>query len=237
MADTGIWQPLLTTMTALATPFLTAFLPRFWQDDLRQLQLESETRVKRLDALEKALSTATKAKAELGIEVTTHDLQSELQRIVHEFAGPAVLSREALEHWGNRPLLERLAVFPRGFTVPIEWARAARVWQNLSRICIFCICAYYPALILVSTINTNIIFEFANFFPRNLRNPALVFSFVPLYFLSLYILFLFGTFRICKGALKKLRGMPESETAEVKAGPVAAGSRVEVGSRDDPSFA
>ena len=102
MADAWSWQPLLTAAPALLAPVLTAFLPRLWQDELRRLQFESETRVKRLDALEKAMSAAGKAKSELGIEVEhTHELQIELRRIVHEFAGPVVLSREALGRFGK----------------------------------------------------------------------------------------------------------------------------------------
>jgi hypothetical protein len=75
-------------ITGLAAPLLTALLPRLWQDDLRQIQLESETRIKRLEALEKALSVAATAMAELGIEITTHELESELRRNVRDFADP-----------------------------------------------------------------------------------------------------------------------------------------------------
>ena len=95
-------------VAAVLTPFLTAFVPRLWQDDMRRLRSVSETRVKNLEALEKVLSLATKAKEELGIEVPTHELQNELKKIVHEFAGPVVLSREALEEWESRPSKELL---------------------------------------------------------------------------------------------------------------------------------
>jgi hypothetical protein len=90
------WQ-LLVSAASLAVAVLNAILPPLFWGELRRLQLESETRVKRLDALEKAMSLVGKAKSELGIKVTTHDLQNEMGRILHEFAGPVVLSREALE--------------------------------------------------------------------------------------------------------------------------------------------
>ena len=121
MADvgSGSWfTPVIALVTALATPILAAFLPRLWQDDLQRLRSVSETRVKRLEALEKALSVTATAKAD-GIDVTIHDLQRELQQIVHEFAGPAVLSREELEKWISMPFLERLYTRPT-FTIPAK---------------------------------------------------------------------------------------------------------------------
>ena len=108
-----------------ALPLLNLFLPRLWQDNLRRLRSESETRVKRLEALEKALSVATTAKSKIGIEITTHDLQNELQQIVREFANPVVLSRDALEEWSRQSLLFRLSVSPN-FTVPIDKAIVVR---------------------------------------------------------------------------------------------------------------
>lgn len=86
-------------VAAVATQFLAAFVPRLWQEDQRRLQAESETRIKRIEAFERALSLASKAKEEFGIEIPTYEL---LNQIVHEFAGPVVLSREALEEWERR---------------------------------------------------------------------------------------------------------------------------------------
>jgi hypothetical protein len=120
MADTWSWQPLVTgTVTPLLVVVLAAILPRLWQGELRRLQLESETRVKRLEALEKAMSLVGKVKSELGIKVTTEELQDELGRILHEFAGPVVRSREALEDWANERLVGRLLKTPR-FTIPTK---------------------------------------------------------------------------------------------------------------------
>ena len=127
MADvgSGSWfTPVIALVTALATPILAAFLLRLWQDDLQRLRSVSETRVKRLEALEKALSVTATAKAD-GIDDTIHDLQRELQQIVHEFAGPAVLSREELEKWISMPFLERLYTRPT-FTIPAKNAKHYR---------------------------------------------------------------------------------------------------------------
>jgi hypothetical protein len=99
MADTWSWQSLVQWVSPLLAVVLTFSLPRLFQRELRRLQLESETRVKRLEALEKAISLVGKAKSELRIKVTTDELQNKLRRILHEFAGPIVLSREALEDW------------------------------------------------------------------------------------------------------------------------------------------
>src|SRR5438045_8299470 len=84
-----------TIAVAIVTPFLTAFVPRMWQNEQRRLQAEAETRVKILEALEKGITVAAKAKSELEIDIDTHDLRNELEQIVHEFAGPVVLSRES----------------------------------------------------------------------------------------------------------------------------------------------
>src|SRR5215831_11101229 len=122
-----------TVLVAVLTPVLGAFLPRLWQDDLRRLQAASETRLKRLEALEKALSVAAKAKAELGIDITTQHLQSELDRIAQEFAdpaefaAPAVLSREVLEEWENKSFPRRLFLLARlHFDFPKDKARNYR---------------------------------------------------------------------------------------------------------------
>jgi hypothetical protein len=88
MADTWSWQSLVGWVSPLLVVVLTFILPRLFQRELRRLQLVSETRVKRLEALEKAMSLAGKAKSELGVKITTDELQNELRRILHEFAGP-----------------------------------------------------------------------------------------------------------------------------------------------------
>ena len=113
-------------VAAVATQFLAALLPRLWQEDQRRLQSEYETRIKRIDAFERALSLANKTKEEFG---TTYDLQNELQQIMHESAGPVVLSREALEEWESRPFHERLSNFPN-FTFPPKEAKYLRSAQH-----------------------------------------------------------------------------------------------------------
>src|SRR5262245_51319157 len=121
-------KAILTVVSAVLVQVLGAFLPRLWQDDLRRLQAESETRVKRFEALEKALSVASQAKADLGIEVSIHDLKGELERIMHEFADAAILSREALEEWANKK-----SIFHTNrpkFSVPLVNVRMARRFRN-----------------------------------------------------------------------------------------------------------
>jgi hypothetical protein len=122
MADTWSWQSLVGWVSPLLVVVLTFILPRLFQRELRRLQLVSETRVKRLEALEKAMSLAGKAKSELGVKITTDELQNELRRILHEFAGPIVLSREALEDWENDVPIRRFFITPR-FSAPTKEAR------------------------------------------------------------------------------------------------------------------
>ena len=137
----GEWSPvvvaasitgLAVVVAAVATQFLAALVPRLWQEDQWRLQSEYETRIKKIDAFERALSLATKAKKEWDIEVPIHELQNELKQIVHEFAGPVVLSREALEEWESRPFHERLSNFPN-FTFPLQEAKYLRGAQHFRR--------------------------------------------------------------------------------------------------------
>jgi hypothetical protein len=152
MADTWSWQPLVTgTVTPLLVVVLAAILPRLWQGERRRLQLESETRVKRLEALEKAMSLVGKVKSELGIEVTTEELQDELGRILHEFAGPVVRSREALEDWANERLVGRLLKTPR-FTIPTKEARFVRNVRAFSLIMISLFVLYAIMMMLAHTL-------------------------------------------------------------------------------------
>jgi hypothetical protein len=224
MADvgSGFWlTPAIALVTALVTPILAAFLPRLWQDDLQRLRSVSETRVKRLEALEKALSvTATAKAAGLGIDVTIHDLQRELQQIVHEFAGPAILSREELEKWISNPLLERLRARPN-FTDPAEIARRYRYIVVMSRISIACYFLYFPLLIIIQKL-------YPDFFLKGIEKLAHMYSIssvasilivgvlIPLYFIILPFVGVFGRYRTAKRALIKLRAMPESEVGEKK---------------------
>ena len=124
MADAGgeisfhwlqVMMPLVGFLvTGLVVPFVAPFASRrFWQDDLQRLRSISETRVKRLEAVEKAVSVAVKAKAELGIDVSCDDIESELQQIIHEFAAESVLSREALEEWISSPVKKRRLIDPK----------------------------------------------------------------------------------------------------------------------------
>jgi hypothetical protein len=62
MADTWSWQSLVQWVSPLLVVVLTFSLPRLFQRELRRLQLESETRVKRLEALEKAMSLAVRVR-------------------------------------------------------------------------------------------------------------------------------------------------------------------------------
>jgi hypothetical protein len=130
MADTWSWQSLVGWVSPLLVVVLTFILPRLFQRELRRLQLVSETRVKRLEALEKAMSLAGKAKSELGVKITTDELQNELRRILHEFAGPIVLSREALEDWENDVPIRRFFITPR-FSAPTKEARYIRGMQKI----------------------------------------------------------------------------------------------------------
>ena len=156
MADAGgeIWVHLLHEMTPLlvavvtllVAPFVVPFASRrFWQDDLQRQRSISETLVKRLEAVEKAVSVAAKAKAELGIDVTCCDIESELQQIIHEFAAPSVLSREALEEWISNPPKKRRLVDPT-FTVPVEETRSYRHMRIIHRVVRICFCLYLIAI-------------------------------------------------------------------------------------------
>jgi hypothetical protein len=94
MADAFDWKSLIAP--ALAT--LLPFLPRLWPDNLRRLQSEAETRVKRLEALEKALSVATTAKTTLGTLLRPPEL-----RTAGAAQGPALPSMEANGGYGSGP--------------------------------------------------------------------------------------------------------------------------------------
>jgi hypothetical protein len=136
MSEAGSWLEILkNALLALGAGLglLTALLPYLWRDETRRLQAEAETRIKRLEAVEKALSVATKA-AKLGIEVneiSKRDLQSGLQRIVHEFGDPVTLSREALEEWAKWPWVDRAQTNVK-FTVPEYYRQAAKTQRHLS---------------------------------------------------------------------------------------------------------
>jgi hypothetical protein len=57
-----VMMPLVGLLvTGVLAPFVAAFASRrFWQDDLQRLRSISETRVKRLEAVEKAVSVLQK---------------------------------------------------------------------------------------------------------------------------------------------------------------------------------
>jgi hypothetical protein len=61
------------------------------------------------------------AKSKLKIDVNVHEIQGELQRIIHAFADPVVLSREALEEWIDNRYVGHPS---RNFTVPVNAVRA-----------------------------------------------------------------------------------------------------------------
>ena len=168
MADAGgeIWlhwlqviMPLVGFLvTGLLVPFVATFASRyFWQDDLQRLRSISETRVKRLEAVEKAVSVAVKAKTELGIDVSC-DIESELQQIIHEFAAPSVLSREALEEWIRNPVKKRRFIDPK-FTVPVEEATTYRRMRITHKVGGVCFVFYWIAVII-----------FTGFYPSELKS-------------------------------------------------------------------
>jgi hypothetical protein len=195
MADTSSWQPLVTAVTSLLVAVLGAFLPRLWQGELRRLQLESETRVKRLEALEKALSLVGKAKSDLGIEVSTQELQNELGRILHEFAGPVIQSREALEEWENESLVFRFLIAPR-FSIPAKEARFVRIGRTFSRVWI-CLFLFYFVFMMLEL---------------ELLGGHKVIGTVPflMFYGVLYLSFRVAIFQDSKSALKAVRDMPKN---------------------------
>lgn len=215
MANAAILEEILKYILPVVTllvPFLNIFLPRLWQDDLRRLQSEAETRIKRFEAVEKGLSVVARAKADLGIEISTHDLQSELQRIVHELADPAVLSREALEDWAKKSFGQRIGARTR-FNVPIEYAR---VVQYRRRVTYFLSFAIFFWGLQYSILVMSDYFDIGTF-----RNWGFHFFWIGVvYFLSLYILNKSLIYRAHRAALKMLRGIPESPTAEVAGRPL-----------------
>ena len=211
---------LLVPLVALLVPLLNAFLPRLWQDDLQRLRSVSETRVKRLEAVEKALSvTATAAKAELGIGVSIHDLQRDLQQIIHEFAGPVALSLEELEKWISKPLLERLFGRP-SFTYPAESARNYRINIVLSRVFFVGFFLYFPFIIIIHNLYPELISKFIEeleyIYPILRGRSLLTVNLIPVYFIVLSFGGVVGRYRIANRALRKLRAMPESGVEEKK---------------------
>jgi hypothetical protein len=160
------------------------------------------------------VSVAAKAKAELGIDVTSCEIESELQQIIHEFAAPAVLSLEALEEWIRHPPKKRRLLDPK-FTVPVEEAKTYRRMRISHRVARICFWVYWIAIPM-----------FINFYPGELKSfiqyvaakfswpqiavAALILFVLPLYFGILDLLA--PRFRVQKArqALEKLRTMPES---------------------------
>jgi hypothetical protein len=170
--------------------------------------LETETRIKRIDALEKVLSLATKAKEELGVEVSTYELQNELRQIVHEFAGPVVLSREALEEWESRTFSKRLSNFPN-FTFPPEEAKSIRIGRIIRVVLVIYFILYYPIMAVV--INYVGPEHLVNIFDVNKGLVAFVLGFgIPIYLVLLIYLITAGRVKILRRALRTIRAMPES---------------------------
>jgi hypothetical protein len=201
MADTSSWQLLVTAaVPPLLAGVLSAILPRLWQGELRRLQLESETRVKRLEALEKALSLVGKAKSELGIEVSTQEILNELGRILHELAGPVVLSREVLEDWANEPLVGRLLRAPR-FSVPAKEAMSVRSIRPISHI-------LFSLFLLYFLVTFFLVLQSGDYMGIRLMPYLLFYGFT-------YLILRVVILRDTKSALKAVRAMPKN-TAEVK---------------------
>jgi hypothetical protein len=162
--------------------------------------------MKRLEAFEKAMSLVGKAKSEFGIEVNTNELQNE---IMHEFAGPVVWSREALEDWANRPLLERLARTP-GFLIPPKQARYVRIEHTFSIIIMFTFGAYFLTFVFAIAVNISV-------------KEMVLLVLYSIFYLFLWFMSRLSILSSSKIALQKVRAMPESRTAEVKTGSRAAG--------------
>lgn len=200
MADTWSWQSLVQWVSPLLVVVLTFSLPRLFQRELRRLQLESETRVKRLEALEKAMSLVGKAKSELGIEVTTEELQNELRRILHEFAGPIVLSREALEDWKNDVPMRRFFLTP-SFSVPTNKARYVRGARYFSFVGLLMFLLYFIMEILSHTLLND----------YRWRQGLFLCVIWGIFYLSWRLVI----FRESKSALDALNAMPQN-TAEVE---------------------
>lgn len=195
--------PLVTGLVPLIVAF---FLPR-WQSNLQRLQSVSDSRVKRLDAIEKALSVAAKAKGELGIDVSIHDVHSELQKIVHEFSPQEVLSREALAEWISTPSRQGRLHTP--FTVPVEDARTFRGITNMTIASVVCGFIYFFGIIIFvyrySRELLNIIEYIAHAFSvsEKVAAPILLLG-LPIYFAIFPYVGALWRRRVAKRALGKL---------------------------------
>ena len=187
---------------------------RFWQDDLQRLRSISETRVKRLEAVEKAVSVAAKAKAELGIDVSSGDIESELQQIIHEFAAPSVLSLEALEEWIRNPLKKRRRLDPK-FTAPVEDAIVYRRMRIIHRVGGACFVLYCIGIAIFPSLYPDKFKSIIEYFSATSSMPqVIVAAFIllglPTYFMLLHLWGPRLRERKARQALEKLRAMPES---------------------------
>ncbi len=206
MADTWSWQSLVGWVSPLVVVVLTFILPRLFQRELRRLQLVSETRVKRLEALEKAMSLVGNAKSELEVKVTTDELQNELRRILHEFAGPVVLSREALEEWENDVPMRRFFITPR-FSAPTKEARYVRGMRKFSLLGLFMFLLYFIMEMLSRTLLND----------YRWREGFVLCVIWGIFYLAWRL----AIFRESKSALDALRAMPQNTAGET---PVIAAS-------------
>jgi hypothetical protein len=203
MADATSWQSVaIAAVTGLLTPILAAFLPRLWVGDLRRQQLIAETRVKRLEAVDKAISVAAAAKTQLRIDVSTDDLLSELRRLVHEFASEAVLSKEALEEWAKKPLRTRLQVTPR-FTYPPDFAKDVRYQSQLWIASVLCFFMYLPVIFVIRQFSNS--FETVSLFIDH--NYDLIVYVGYLYIIMLLLAARVQIYRKSASALKAIEGV------------------------------
>jgi hypothetical protein len=157
---------------------------------------------------------AAKAKAELGIDVTSSDIESELQQIIHEFETPSVLSLEALEEWTRYPFKKRRLIDPK-FTVPVEDAIIYRRMRIIHKVGEVCFILYW--LWMVIFINaypgqlTSIIRYLAATFSMSQKVvAAIILVVLPGYFMILHLLGPRLRDRKARQALEKLRAMSES---------------------------
>jgi hypothetical protein len=211
-----VMMPLVALLvTGLLVPFVAPFASRrFWQDDLQRLRSISETRVKRLEAVEKAVSVAAKAKAELGIHVTSCDIEGELQQIMHEFAAPSVLSREALEEWISNPFKTRRLIDPN-FTVPVEEATIYRRMRITHKVgWVWCLLYSFGIIIFVYFYHgeLKLIVEYlaAKSSTPQVIVATVILLILPIYFMILMFLAPRLRDRKARQALEKLRAIPES---------------------------
>jgi hypothetical protein len=157
---------------------------------------------------------AAKAKAELGIDVTSCEIESELQQIIHEFAAPSVLSLEALEKWSRDPFKTRRLIDPK-FTVPVREATVYRHMRIIHRVAGVCFYLYWIWVLIFPRIYPDAFKLIVEYLAAKSSWPqwvvaAFILLVVPAYFMFLHFLGPRLRDRKARQALEKLRAMPGS---------------------------